>query len=101
MINLDSVKLQNINKPGRYVGGEINQIIKNNDVKCSVVLCYPNIYEKAMSPDVTVVVVSPTLEYVKKAKLAAPVTIPRANIPNIIARVLFFLFIFFTSLYFI
>ena len=41
-------ELKNINKPARYVGGEVSQIIKN-DAACSVVLCYPNTYEKAMS----------------------------------------------------
>ena len=38
-----------------------------------------------MSPEVIVVVVSPVLEYVKNAKLAAVVTITRASIPKIIA----------------
>lgn len=49
MINLDSIKLQNINKPARYVGGEVNQVIKSSNIKNSVVLCYLNVYEKAMS----------------------------------------------------
>lgn len=49
MINLDSIKLQNINKPARYVGSEVNQIIKSNNKKNSVVVCYLNVYEKAMS----------------------------------------------------
>lgn len=49
MFNIDSIKLQNINKPARYVGGEVNQIIKNNNIKNRVVLCYLNVYEKAMS----------------------------------------------------
>lgn len=49
MINLDSIKLQNINKPARYVGSEVHQIIKNSNIKNSVVLCYLNVYEKAMS----------------------------------------------------
>lgn len=45
---IDRGELRNINKPARYVGGEVNQIIKIN-AKKSIVLCYPNIYEKAMS----------------------------------------------------
>ena len=49
MIDLDSKKLKNINKPARYVGGEVNVVTKNSNVKSSVVLCYPNLYEKAMS----------------------------------------------------
>ena len=49
MINLDSRKLKNINKPARYVGGEVNETIKSSNIKNSIVLCYPNFYEKAMS----------------------------------------------------
>jgi len=49
MINLDSIKLENLNKPARYIGGEVNQVVKTDNVKSSIVLCYPNLYEKAMS----------------------------------------------------
>lgn len=49
MIDLDSKKLKDINKPARYVGGEVNIVTKDSNVKTSIVLCYPNIYEKAMS----------------------------------------------------
>lgn len=49
MINLDSRKLKSINKPARYVGGEVNEVIKSSNIKNSIVLCYPNFYEKAMS----------------------------------------------------
>ena len=45
---IDNGELRNINKPARYVGGEVNQIIKNN-ARSNVILCYPNVYEKAMS----------------------------------------------------
>lgn len=45
---IDNGELRNINKPARYVGGEVNQIIKDN-AKYNVALCYPNTYEKAMS----------------------------------------------------
>ena len=49
MFSLDSIKLQNINKPARYIGSEVNQVIKSSNIKNSVVLCYLNVYEKAMS----------------------------------------------------
>lgn len=49
MINLDSIKLVNINKPARYVGNEVNEVIKDGSSKSNIVLCYPNLYEKAMS----------------------------------------------------
>ena len=46
----DSNKLKNINKPARYVGGEVNEIIKKEEkIKTNVALCYPNVYEKGMS----------------------------------------------------
>ncbi len=49
-MNLESRELKNINKPARYVGGEVNQIIKSGSkVKSNIILCYPNVYEKAMS----------------------------------------------------
>jgi len=49
MVSLDSRKLKNISKPARYVGGEVNTIIKEKNVKYNIVLCYPNLYEKGMS----------------------------------------------------
>ena len=49
MIDLDSRKLKDINKPARYVGGEVNIAVKDGNGKSSIVLCYPNLYEKAMS----------------------------------------------------
>lgn len=52
MINLDSRKLKNINKPARYVGGEVNVVMKSSNVRKSIVLCYPNLYEKAMSKNI-------------------------------------------------
>ena len=49
-MNIGNGIFKNINKPARYVGGEVNQIIKDKKkIKCNAVLCYPNIYEKAMS----------------------------------------------------
>jgi len=49
MINFDSIKLDNINKPARYVGGEVNEVIKSSKDNLNIVLCYLNVYEKAMS----------------------------------------------------
>lgn len=49
MIDLDSKKLKDINKPARYVGGEVNIAIKDSNVRTNIVLCYPNLYERAMS----------------------------------------------------
>lgn len=49
-MNIGNGIFKDINKPARYVGGEVNQIIKDKkEIKCNAVLCYPNIYEKAMS----------------------------------------------------
>lgn len=49
-MNIGNILFKDIAKPARYVGGEVNQVIKGKkDIKCNVVLCYPNIYEKAMS----------------------------------------------------
>ncbi|MFC1677502.1 TIGR03960 family B12-binding radical SAM protein [Planctomycetota bacterium] len=39
-----------VRKPGRYIGGEINQIKKNiEDCELTVALCFPDVYEVAMS----------------------------------------------------
>lgn len=49
-MNIGNMLFKDIAKPARYVGGEVNQVIKEKkDIKCNVALCYPNIYEKAMS----------------------------------------------------
>ncbi len=52
MINekaLSSV-LKSVEKPGRYIGGEYNQIIKDkNSVKCRFAFCFPDTYEIGMS----------------------------------------------------
>ncbi len=45
---IENGMLKNITKPARYIGGEVNQIIKQK-YRYSITLCYPNIYEKAMS----------------------------------------------------
>lgn len=47
--NLSSV-LKSVEKPGRYIGGEYNSVIKNReDVKCRFAFCFPDIYEIGMS----------------------------------------------------
>ena len=39
-----------VRKPGRYIGGEINQIKKDlSSCNLTVALCFPDIYEVAMS----------------------------------------------------
>ncbi|MBO7304724.1 MAG: TIGR03960 family B12-binding radical SAM protein [Clostridia bacterium] len=47
--NLSSV-LKSVAKPGRYIGGEYNSIIKSKaDVKCRFAFCFPDTYEIGMS----------------------------------------------------
>ena len=47
--NISSV-LKSVSKPGRYIGGEFNSIIKNRDeVKCRFAFCFPDTYEIGMS----------------------------------------------------
>ncbi len=42
--------LKSVTKPGRYIGGEYNRIIKNkSEVKCRFALCFPDTYEIGMS----------------------------------------------------
>ncbi len=42
--------LKSVTKPGRYIGGEYNSIIKDkNDVKCRFAFCFPDTYEIGMS----------------------------------------------------
>ncbi len=48
-INISSV-LKSVQKPGRYMGGEYNSIIKNKDeVKCRFAFAFPDTYEIGMS----------------------------------------------------
>lgn len=51
MINRQIEKLlANVQKPGRYVGGELNSILKNKDeVEVRFAFCFPDIYEVGMS----------------------------------------------------
>jgi len=47
--NISSV-LKSVEKPGRYVGGEYNRIIKDKAaVKCRFAFCFPDTYEIGMS----------------------------------------------------
>ena len=42
--------LSRVEKPARYVGGELNSIVKNfDDVKVRVAFSYPDVYEVGMS----------------------------------------------------
>ena len=42
--------LPRVNKPGRYVGGEFNQIVKDWDqIDFKVALAFPDIYDLGMS----------------------------------------------------
>ena len=42
--------LRSVQKPGRYIGGEYNSIIKDkNSVKCRFAFCFPDTYEIGMS----------------------------------------------------
>ncbi|MBQ8415262.1 MAG: TIGR03960 family B12-binding radical SAM protein [Clostridia bacterium] len=47
--NISSV-LKSVSKPGRYIGGEFNSVIKNKDeVSCRFAFCFPDTYEIGMS----------------------------------------------------
>ncbi len=47
--NISSV-LKSVSKPGRYIGGEYNRIIKDKSkVKCRFAFCFPDTYEIGMS----------------------------------------------------
>ena len=47
--NISSV-LKSVNKPGRYIGGEYNSVIKDKaSVKCRFAFCFPDTYEIGMS----------------------------------------------------
>ena len=42
--------LADVQKPGRYVGGELNSVIKDiNDVDVRFAFCFPDTYEIGMS----------------------------------------------------
>ena len=47
--NISSV-LKSVSKPGRYIGGEFNSVIKDKDsVSCRFAFCFPDTYEIGMS----------------------------------------------------
>ena len=47
--NISSV-LKSVSKPGRYIGGEYNRIMKDRaDVECRFAFCFPDTYEIGMS----------------------------------------------------
>ena len=47
--NISSV-LKSVTKPGRYIGGEYNRVVKDKDaVKCRFAFCFPDTYEIGMS----------------------------------------------------
>ena len=49
MKNISSV-LKSVQKPGQYVGGEYNAIMKNKEsIKCRFAFCFPDTYEIGMS----------------------------------------------------
>ena len=45
---MDRDLLLSVEKPSRYIGGEVNQVRKG-PVRCTVGLCYPDVYEIGMS----------------------------------------------------
>ncbi len=47
--NISSV-LKSVTKPGRYIGGEYNRVVKDKEkVKCRFAFCFPDTYEIGMS----------------------------------------------------
>jgi len=47
---MDRELLLSVEKPSRYIGGEVNQVRKDpGAVRCTVGLCYPDVYEIGMS----------------------------------------------------
>ncbi len=50
MYNINEDILLKVSKPARYIGGEINSVIKEDKaVKCKVALCFTDIYDIGMS----------------------------------------------------
>lgn len=42
--------LKRVEKPGRYIGGEVNSVVKDMDnMSCNMAFCFPDIYEIGMS----------------------------------------------------
>ena len=50
MVRISDDILYRVEKPSRYVGGELNEIIKNpKDVNIRFAFCFPDVYEVGMS----------------------------------------------------
>ena len=50
LVSAYSSVLKSVEKPGRYIGGEYNMVVKNPDeVKCRFAFCFPDTYEIGMS----------------------------------------------------
>jgi radical SAM family uncharacterized protein len=49
MIKLNDYDLKKIEKPARYLGGEYNQIVKDDNVDIKFAMCFPDIYDIGMS----------------------------------------------------
>ena len=48
--NIREKILRSVSKPGRYIGGEYGEILKNkDDIKCRFAFCFPDSYEIGMS----------------------------------------------------
>ncbi len=41
--------LDQVEKPGRYIGGEVGQIVKEKEGKTRIAFCFPDTYEIGMS----------------------------------------------------
>ena len=37
--------LMTVEKPARYIGGEVNSVIKTKDVNVRFAMCFPDVYE--------------------------------------------------------
>ena len=44
----DEILLQ-VEKPARYIGGEVNSVMKDPEGKVRVAMCFPDVYEIGMS----------------------------------------------------
>lgn len=50
MVNIENSWLQHVQKPARYIGGELNSVVKNDeDVDVRFALAFPDVYEVSMS----------------------------------------------------
>jgi radical SAM family uncharacterized protein len=50
MVTINDEILSKVTKPARYIGGEINSVVKNpQEVKVRYAMCFPDVYEVGMS----------------------------------------------------